>query len=532
MCVVHLSKKLGSESNTGILVAVFLCAPFRESGPLWSHSSASVLGVETSQPRGLEVYLCGQIHFSKNGSIVSTGSTLRLRDRRAGCFSRYPREMVWEARVAERQVDSLGAVALDADLRIISVSDGVVQHSGIPADELIGRHAIELVHPDDVQRAGDVLDEVRETPGDRPEGMYRLRVADGSYRFFTLRATNLGPDEDNAVLLSFDEPTPRVRAESFADDAVDALRMLSEELSLEESFEWIARVAERHVEGLQIVITTFVADGPNRIFSRRPVPPPIREVNVDADPQRLPTHVEAALEQSSRRRWRSSRKIASLDSIVPGRLTSILADRDDRVVGYIEALRDTTEAPSDSEWLVHGMISRMMTAALHRYEFDRQLRDAADIDPLTGLLNRRRLFEALQNDRSLAGSSLYLIDLDRFSWVNNNLGHKAGDETLIAVADALRSVCPPQGLIARLGGDEFVVWIPLDHGSDSLEELGNRISSAMVVPAGIGDKRVLVRASIGMVRINPGEAAADALNRADAAMYGAKRSGGDSARAG
>jgi len=57
MCVVHLSRKLGSESNTGILVAMFLFAPFKESGPLWSHRSASILGVETSQPRDVEVSL-------------------------------------------------------------------------------------------------------------------------------------------------------------------------------------------------------------------------------------------------------------------------------------------------------------------------------------------------------------------------------------------------------------------------------------------------------------------------------------------
>lgn len=440
--------------------------------------------------------------------------------------------MSWEGRVAEREAGSLGAVALDGNFRIVSVSDGVVLHGGFPAADLIGRHAIELVHPDDVSRAIDVLDEVQAVPGDRPEGMYRLRVADSSYRFFTIRSTNLGPNEGNTILLEFDEPTPRIRAESFADDAVDALRMLSEDLTLDESLDWIARVAERHVEGLQIVITTFEPGQPNNVFSRSPIPHAIREVNGKAEPQRLPIHVEVALKESSQRKWRSSRKIASLDYIVPGRLTSILADRDGRVVGYVEALRNTTAAPSDSEWLVHGMISRMMTAALHRYEFDRQLRWAADIDPLTGLLNRRRLFEALQNDRSLAGSMLYLIDLDRFSWVNNNLGHQAGDETLIAVADALRSVCPPQALIARLGGDEFVVWIPLDQAGDNLEDLGHHISKAMVVPAGVGDKRVLVRASIGMVRIDPGERAVDALNRADVAMYGSKRGGGDSASAG
>ena len=178
------------------------------------------------------------------------------------------------------------------------------------------------------------------------------------------------------------------------------------------------------------------------------------------------------------------------------------------------------------------MISRMMTAALHRHEFDRQLRQAADLDPLTGLLNRRKLFDVLQEDTGLAGSLLYLIDLDRFSWVNNNLGHQAGDETLIAVARALGEVCPPEALIARLGGDEFVVWIPAPQASHELEVLGDRISKSMVVPAGVGDSRVWVRASIGMVRIGAGEAAADALNRADIAMYASKRSGGDAATVG
>jgi len=441
--------------------------------------------------------------------------------------------MNWQNRIAEHELGSLGAIALDQSLRIIGLSDGVLQVSGFERSALLGRKALEMVHPDDAARATDVLEEVQAIPGDRPEGLYRLQVSDGTFRYLTIRATNLGEPEDHTIVLEFRVPTDKLRAQAFADDAVDAMRMLSEDLTLEESFEWVATIAERHVEDLQIVVTTFQDAGQhNQVFSRQPVPEDILQVNQSAQPDALPIQVEVAFDEFSKRRWRSSKKIASLDYIVPGRLTSILADRRGAIVGYVEALRGTVEAPDDSEWLVHGMISRMMTAALHRYEVDRQLRRAADLDPLTGLLNRRKLFELLEADQQLAGSLLYLIDLDRFSWVNNNLGHQAGDETLIAVARAIVPVCPPEALIARLGGDEFVVWIPADQASHDLEHLGELISKAMVVPAGSGDKRVWVRGSIGMVRIAAGEAEADALNRADVAMYAAKRSGGDSATVG
>lgn len=433
---------------------------------------------------------------------------------------------------SERDRDCLGWIALDPQTTIIRVSDGITTESGIVAADLLGRSAIEMVHPDDVERARQVLDEVRAIVGHRPEGVYRLRHVDGSYRRYTVQATNLGEEQANTVVLRFTEPTSEVLAQAFADDAVDAMRMLSEDVSLDESFEWVAQVAERHVDGLQIVITTFDAGRPNRVFSRSVVPEPILRVNTDASPDKLPVHVEVALDDYKQGPWRSSRKIASLDFILPGRLTSILAGRNGEVVGYVEALRDTIEVPGDGEWLVHGMISRMMTAALHRYEFDRQLRRAADLDPLTGVLNRRKLFEVLGTDENLAGSLLYLIDLDRFSWVNNNLGHQAGDETLIAVSRALLRVCPEDALVARLGGDEFVVWIPTDSVTMDLEELGARISKVMVVPVGTGDRRVSVRGSIGMVQIRENEPVADALSRADMAMYSSKRSGGDSATLG
>jgi diguanylate cyclase (GGDEF)-like protein len=53
-----------------------------------------------------------------------------------------------------------------------------------------------------------------------------------------------------------------------------------------------------------------------------------------------------------------------------------------------------------------------------------------------------------------------MIDLDHLSWINNNLGHHVGDQTLVALATRLRELCPAEATIARFGGDDFVVWSP------------------------------------------------------------------------
>lgn len=439
---------------------------------------------------------------------------------------------MWQERVAERGRGKIGAMALDLSFEILAVSSGVEDEYGLAGDTLIGRSAVEMVHPDDLERAAAVLSELSRQPGDRPEGLYRLALANGEYRYYTISSTNLGPEHNNVMLFDFTEPSPEIRAQAFAEDAVDAMRILTEDLPLEESFEWISRVAERHVQGLQLVVTLVSDHAENLVFSRHEVPAPILKANLNATPNDLPPHVVTAQGDHSDRRWLSSRMLAVLDDDLPARLTSIVTSRSGEMVGYIELLRESPEEPDDNEWPVIGMISRMVTAVMHRHEFDCELRRAAELDPLTGLLNRRKLLDELQSSDHLAGSLLYLIDLDRFSWVNNNLGHQAGDETLISVAEALRAACPDDALIARLGGDEFVVWIPAEQAGHDLESLGSQLSQAMAVPAGSGDQRVLVRASLGMVRVQAGETTADALNRADVAMYSAKRGGGDSAAVG
>jgi len=155
------------------------------------------------------------------------------------------------------------------------------------------------------------------------------------------------------------------------------------------------------------------------------------------------------------------------------------------------------------------------------------LQHMADHDPLTGLLNRRAFARALEAHlaavRERGGDgALLLVDLDDFKRVNDERGHKAGDELLIACADALRRRLRDGDLVARLGGDEFAVLLPRAgrHGAEAA-------SRAIVAAIGSG----AVTASVGVVLITGASTSADALlSGADHVMYVAKRAGGGDVR--
>jgi diguanylate cyclase (GGDEF)-like protein len=153
-------------------------------------------------------------------------------------------------------------------------------------------------------------------------------------------------------------------------------------------------------------------------------------------------------------------------------------------------------------------------------------RHAASHDDLTGLPNRRSFYRAgaaLVREAARRPLLAILVDLDDFKRVNDTLGHRAGDEVLVNVADRLAAVAGG-GLVARLGGDEFVALLdqPPAYG-DRLVETADRIAEALSAPVLVtGGWQVAVRASIGFVAV-PGAADLDeVLERADAAMYRAK----------
>ncbi len=148
-------------------------------------------------------------------------------------------------------------------------------------------------------------------------------------------------------------------------------------------------------------------------------------------------------------------------------------------------------------------------------------------DPLTGLPNRsllqQRLAEA-QKDTA-TGLALLFLDLDRFKQINDTMGHAAGDALLVEVARRLVGAAGPDHVTARLGGDEFVILCRgLDQ--DAIADLSERVRAAIEAPYEIAGRTCNVSASIG-IAFGDQLGGLDLVRAADAAMYAAKRGGGN-----
>ena len=194
--------------------------------------------------------------------------------------------------------------------------------------------------------------------------------------------------------------------------------------------------------------------------------------------------------------------------------------------------------PGGRVWDADERTLAAATAAIVRVilehdSIQREMARQARTDPLTGLLNRRafmdelaRRFDRLEVD-GLPGALLF-IDLDHFKDLNDTRGHDAGDEALRLIGQLLQGVVRPMDLVARLGGDEFALWLD---GADELaaaergEELRTAGPRALVhlITPGVPP----VTMSIGIAARWPGrgEDAEMLLERADQAMYAAKRTG-------
>ena len=161
-----------------------------------------------------------------------------------------------------------------------------------------------------------------------------------------------------------------------------------------------------------------------------------------------------------------------------------------------------------------------------------RLRQLAEMDPLTGLHNRRTFLHALRErlaaldrpTRRAGGDwSLLLIDLDGFKDVNDTFGHACGDAVLVAVSAAIRDRTRLDDTVGRLGGDEFAVLFR--SGIEDAVAIGEQIITRIADAARTVAGSPPVSASVGIVRLRAGRRAEELLEAADDAMYQAKRTG-------
>ncbi len=217
-------------------------------------------------------------------------------------------------------------------------------------------------------------------------------------------------------------------------------------------------------------------------------------------------------------RIRGAGDVSELSSVVETLLdeTRVVQETAQRSSAEIGALREQVEA-------ANSLITRLQreldeTSELVRY------------DPLTGVLNRKGLDEAIAREisrarRHSAVLCVGVLDLDNFKQLNDTFGHRTGDEALRHLADVARGSLRQQDVIGRLGGEEFLVLLP-DADVEQAAEIMTRLQRALTKHIFLADNsRILITFSAGIACIGAEETAAEAIDRADKAMYAAKRAG-------
>jgi diguanylate cyclase (GGDEF)-like protein/PAS domain S-box-containing protein len=394
----------------------------------------------------------------------------------------------------------------DEAMRVVAVNERARAFFGDVVADLDGTPVLHLVHPEDGRSALASFREVADRSVATPIEI-RLRAGDGTWRSCEVTSASYGHPDGRWQVSALRDLTTRRRLDVATGDP-DRFRTI--------------------VEFASVVLALVDADGTIQ--------------SVSGGMRRLLGHDPAAVVGTNLAEWVADADrelfLAAYADAVRRSGSSLfecrLRDHEGGEVLYQLALANALDDPIAAGMIVSGHdISG-------RRELENRLEHLATHDSLTGLANRGRLVDYLEQacsarvDPDLDGPSavgVVFVDLDRLKTVNDLYGHGVGDELLVAVAQRLRTHVRPDDLVARLGGDEFVVVCPDIDPDQALPTIVDRIERAISHPVAIAGLTLAVDASVGYVTAQPGSSADAVLAEADDVMYRVKqaRRGGSSA---
>jgi diguanylate cyclase (GGDEF)-like protein/PAS domain S-box-containing protein len=383
------------------------------------------------------------------------------------------------------------------------------EYTGMPRQANDGWNWLALLHPDDRDRAERAWRDAVEL--EAPYAIdYRLHRHDGAYRWNECRAMPVR-NADGQLVKWIGTVTDIEDHRRFEESLRSAERRTAESLALLETLLSTAPVGfgfvDRDFRQLRVNEALAATSGIPAAEQRgRKLAEVIPELWPELEPiyRRVLETGEAVVnrETSGKLRGDPDREHTWLASFYPVRV-------EQEVIGIGVVVVDITE----------------------RKEAELRLKHLSEHDPLTGIFNRRKLFDEL--DRILRYCARYqrsgavlMLDVDEFKWTNDSYGHSTGDQRLRSVAQILTSRLRATDIVARIGGDEFAVVLP-----EATEEQALAVARdirSLLCERPIGPP---VYVSIGIAPFNgSGELTVDdVLVAADMAMYQVKNAGGDAA---
>lgn len=353
---------------------------------------------------------------------------------------------------------------------------------------------VNSIHPQDVERVLNAVSEYFEGKTDVFELEYRIVCKDGSVRWVIDRGIAKRNAHGEVI---------RMAGSEFD---------ISEKRADREQLKLAASVFENITEAAVILdrdgYVINVNDAFNRLFGYHDIEEAkmnFSEIFVSSQ-----RNIIRDLISTHPSKWSGETQIYTLNhDVISCKLTVNHVRNDDEVTHFVCLLADISESKKTQSLLY----------------------DLAYKDSLTGLPNKLSLNSFLmtqikQHRKTQQQLALFFIDLDNFKFVNDSLGHKAGDGLLKTAAKTITSSVSEDYFIARLGGDEFVVVISHLNDSTGLSDIAQELVKNIRSRVEVQDKKVMVSASIGIaVYPNDGVDSETLIRNADAAMYQAKDHG-------
>ncbi|MBS8266480.1 EAL domain-containing protein [Mesobacillus boroniphilus] len=433
-----------------------------------------------------------------------------------------------------------GCYALDMKGNFIGFNEAAVVITGYSLEEALDMNFISIIHDDFLE---DTIQQFKQvTSGGRTRFETAIFKKDTGERvdlMVTAVPITLGK-EILGIVGCAQDISKKKELEALLNGQNRILKMMAKGISYQEVLDEIVLFIESFTDGARCSILIADQEGKKLVQGSSPNLPPVYNVAVDGmpiGPKAGSCGTAAYLRKSvavkdieSDSLWEEYRDLALSYGLKACWSTPVFDD-DHRVIGTFGLYYCRSRSPREKDREIIQKATDLASLVIQHYQAKEKIDFMAYHDALTGLANRRlfddRVNKALAETKVDEGEklSLMFLDLDRFKFVNDSLGHSIGDRLLVHVSGKLKNNLGDGVFFSRQGGDEFTIL--LEHTTkEKAEAVARDILKTLEEPFVLDGTDIFITTSIGMSFYpDDGEKVDMLLSKADVAMYQAKKQG-------